>query len=316
MSSTLAKLIKSFFVHKSPTTSYYRLVSVDQSNPKKISLLCQVIGTGDTFSNYPDVLYESKLISKFSPQDAAYIGLLYATQTKENSNILQYLPANENKNSTTLLLISTLFSALLILSNLITTKIVHVFSTHFNAGLLFFPLTLIIMDIVTEVYGFYVSRKIILIGFLANLLVIIGCYIVLILPASGEWLDQDAYNTVFYSSFRVFIGSSVGYFFGEFINSFILAKFKIMTAGKYFWLRALGSTVIGELFDGLAFYSISFLGRMPLQEILHISSFSYIVGLIYEIFLLPITYYICQYLKKKDKIDHYDYNLSFLSFEK
>lgn len=209
---------------------------------------------------------------------------------------------------------SILFTAVLLLANLSAFKLVQIGPLIFPAGLIFFPLTYIVDDILTEVYGFKVSRRIIWCGLAANFIVFAGIWVTTFLPTSPDWHEASAYNTVYQSTPRIFVGSMLGYFFGEFLNSVVLAKMKILTSGRYLWLRAITSSALGLAVDTILFVHIGFLFLISYQDLLHVIIVCYSVKLIYEICAVPITYKITNFLKRKDNIDHYDYQTKFNPF--
>lgn len=218
------------------------------------------------------------------------------------------------KISKNLVLLILIYCSVLILSNFTASKITTIGGFHFTAAIVFFPITYIIGDIVTEVYGFNLSRKTIWLGLVANLLIQFGCYIIILLPAAQFWQGQQAFTDVFGVSFRIFLASMSAYVFGELLNSFILAKLKVSTSGKYFCIRALFSTVIAALFDTAIFMIISFYGTIPFSVIVGMMSVEYIIKLGVEVACLPITISVVKCLKKQEKIDHFDYNLKFKVF--
>jgi len=220
----------------------------------------------------------------------------------------------ENKISKNLVFLILIYCSILVLSNLTASKITTIAGFHFTAAIVFFPITYIIGDIITEVYGFDVSRKIIWLGLFANLVIQVGAYIIIYLPPAKFWQGQQAFFTVFGISFRIFFASMSAYIFGELLNSFILAKLKVSTSGKYFFIRAILSTVIAALFDTTIFMIISFYGNLPLNIIIEMIGIEYIIKLGVEVIFLPITIFLVRYLKNKEKVDHFDYNLKFKIF--
>lgn len=213
-----------------------------------------------------------------------------------------------------LLVISLLYSAFLILSNLAENKICELYGYYFAGGLIFFPLTYIFDDILTEVYGFNVCRKIIWLAFFSNLVVIMGLYLVIFIRPAPEWQNQEAFSTIYNQSSRILIASFVSFLFGEFINAIILAKLKVKTKGRHFWFRAVFSSVCGVLVENTIFCFIAFTGVIEVSAIWNIIITAYVFKLAYEIIALPITYYIVKFLKRRDHIDYYDYKTSFNPF--
>lgn len=210
--------------------------------------------------------------------------------------------------------IGIIFSSLLILSNLVSIKLVTVWDYTFPSGLIFFPLTYIFDDILTEVYGYKVSRRIIWAAFAANLIVSSGTLIATYFEPSPYWQHQQAFETIYRTAPRVFLASMISYFLGEFANSIILAKLKVKTEGRHLWARAMTSTGIGVGIDTVCFMHIAFLFVMPYYVLWDMIMITYLAKLSYELCAIPITYKVTNYLKKKDKVDYYDVNTNFNPF--
>jgi len=215
------------------------------------------------------------------------------------------------KNYKYLAFFMTFFSVILILSNIASTKILSLGWFNFDGGTLLFPLSYILGDMLTEIYGYTNSRRVIWTGFFMNILMILVFWLVGILPPAFSWKNQIAYNTILGIIPRIVLGSLTAYLIGAFLNSYILAKLKVKTAGKYFWIRAIISTLIGEFFDTSIFIIIAFVNILPwnLIWIIWISNYIFKVGI--EIIFLPITYKIVNLLKKKENEDYYDKNTNF-----
>ncbi len=222
------------------------------------------------------------------------------------------------------ILLAMLFVTFLVVSNLCAFKVAEIhltnhFFVNFPAALIFFPLTYFFDDILTEVYGFKISRFIIWGGLMCSAVVTLCTTIAVYLPSSALW-DQNthhgaaAYAMVFTGSLRVLIASIFAYFTGEFINSIILAKLKIITSGKYFSLRILSSTAIGVAIDSTIFCNIAFWNILPQTIIWNMILTIYLFKLSYEFIMLPITYSVTAYLKKVDNIDYYDVATKFNPF--
>ncbi len=218
------------------------------------------------------------------------------------------------QNSGSIIIIAIIFTAFLILSNLTAFKLASFGSLVFPAGLIFFPLTYVFDDILTEVYGFKVSRRIIWMALLANTIIFVGTWCTIYLNPSPDWHHQAAYATVYHATFRVFIASTLSYFCGEFANSIILAKLKVFTSGRHFWLRAMTSTIIGVGIDTVLFIHIAFLFMLPYSHLWKIIAAMYSLKVIYECCAFPITYRLSNYLKQKDRIDYYDVKTKFNPF--
>jgi uncharacterized integral membrane protein (TIGR00697 family) len=210
--------------------------------------------------------------------------------------------------------ISVFFVSVLLISNIASTKIVQFGAFTFDGGTLLFPLAYIFGDILTEVYGFARSRRVIWLGFvsvatMSALLAIVGS-----LPAAPDWPHQEAFNTILGQAPRIVFASLVAYLAGEFVNSFILAKMKIWTEGKMLWSRTIGSTLIGQLIDTGLFVAIAFVGVLPSSLLMTIIISNYIFKTLIEILFTPITYAITGYLKRSEGVDVYDRGTRFNPF--
>lgn len=219
-----------------------------------------------------------------------------------------------NKEFRWLSVITGLFVAVLLISNLASTKILDFGAFTFDGGTLIFPLSYIFGDVLTEVYGYKRSRKVIWTGFFSAALMSITLGVVAILPPNTEWVWQEAFTALFGMVPRIIVGSLVAYFVGEFVNSYIMSKMKIMTKGKYLWLRTIGSTILGEGFDTIIFVTIAFWGTMSTEVITAIIISNYVFKVGVEILFTPITYKVSSFLKKSEDIDYYDTNTNYNPF--
>ncbi|MFA5841097.1 MAG: queuosine precursor transporter [Candidatus Paceibacterota bacterium] len=210
--------------------------------------------------------------------------------------------------------ISVFFVSVLLISNVASTKIVDLKYFIFDGGTLLFPLSYIFGDILTEVYGYKRSRGIIWLGFFMALLMSIIFIVVGKLPAAIGWDNQAAYDAILGLTPRIVAASLIAYFFGEFSNSFILAKMKILTKGKWLWTRTIGSTVVGELVDSALFIVIAFLGILPNSLLITLIVSNYLFKTGIEILFTPITYRVVKFLKKRENEDYYDNNTNFNPF--
>jgi uncharacterized integral membrane protein (TIGR00697 family) len=211
--------------------------------------------------------------------------------------------------------ITALFVTVLLISNVASTKIVAFGPLTFDGGTILFPLSYIFGDILTEVYGYARSRKVIWIGFVAALLMSITFIIVGALPPAADWPNQAAYEKILGLTPRIVIASLIAYFAGEFSNSFTLARLKLMTQGRWLWLRTISSTLIGQIVDTALFILIAFTGVVPnsLLWALIISNYLFKCGV--EILFTPITYWITGWLKQEEREDFYDRNTDFNPFQ-
>jgi uncharacterized integral membrane protein (TIGR00697 family) len=210
--------------------------------------------------------------------------------------------------------ISVFFVAVLLISNVASTKIVDFGWFTFDAGTLLFPLSYIFGDILTEVYGYKRSRQTIWLGFFCALLMSAVFIIVGKLPAASDWGNQAAYDAILGLTPRLVIASLIAYFAGEFSNSYILAKMKIWTKGTKLWARTIGSTVVGELIDSTLFILIAFFGILPNPLLVTLIISNYIFKTLVEVVFTPITYVVVNFLKKNESEDYYDTETNFNPF--
>ncbi len=210
------------------------------------------------------------------------------------------------------MIIAVVYVTCLLLSNLIAGKMWAVTgSITLPAAVILFPITYIFGDIFTEVYGFKKARIIIWLGFACSFFAVAVYLITIGLPHPGFWENQDAYQIVMGTTPRVAVASFAGYLFGEFSNSMILSKLKVATKGKNLWLRTILSTLVGEGFDSIIFITISFWGTMDNTQVLKMILFQYLFKVAYEIIFTPLTYAIVSWLKKREGIDVYDYDVKY-----
>jgi len=210
--------------------------------------------------------------------------------------------------------ITGLFVAVLIISNLASTKILDLGFFVFDGGTLLFPLSYIFGDILTEVYGYKKSRRVIWTGFASLILMSIVLAAVSYLPAAQGWGNQEAFNAILGVVPRIVLASLIAYFAGEFSNSYILAKMKIKSKGKALWKRTIGSTLVGECVDTLLFVTIAFWGTIPAELFVALVISNYIFKTLIEVLFTPLTYRIVNFLKQKEDIDMYDYKTNFSPF--
>ena len=210
------------------------------------------------------------------------------------------------------------FVTVLICSNLIgPAKIVQIDGwPAFGAGLLFFPISYVFGDVLTEVYGYSRARRVIWAGFAGLLFASVMASVVVALPPAPFWKNQDAYEIAFGTTWRIALASMFAYFCGEFANSYVLAKMKIMTSGRWLWTRTIGSTIVGEAVDSALFYPLAFYnaGLMP-NEILPAIMLAQFVGKVgVEVVFTPVTYKVVGFLKRAEQEDYYDRQTDFNPF--
>jgi hypothetical protein len=211
-------------------------------------------------------------------------------------------------------ILMALFVAVLLISNIASTKILVLWKFTFDGGTLLFPLSYIFGDVLTEVYGYRRSRKVIWTGFFAALLMSLVLWLVQVLPPAPDWPHQQAWESVAGFIPRIVAASLIAYFAGEFTNSFILSKLKIRMAGKKLWVRTITSTLAGEGIDTAIFCFIAFYGTLPGSLLVTVIISNYIFKSGIEILFTPVTYRMVSFLKKKEQTDVYDRGISYNPF--
>lgn len=230
------------------------------------------------------------------------------------------------------------FVAILLLSNLIgAAKLSTVSGFTFGAGILFFPVSYVIGDVMTEVYGYANARRCVWMGFFALLFMAFMSYVVVAMPASADWgcassadpvfadlvkrhdagtVCQSTYVSVFGSTWRIVLASLFAFWAGEFVNSFVLAKMKILTAGKHLWTRTIGSTVFGQAVDSAIFYPVAFLGVWETRDVLLVMVTNWAMKVAWEAVLTPVTYVVIGWLKAREGVEVFDTGTEFSPFAK
>lgn len=210
------------------------------------------------------------------------------------------------------MIIAVIYVTCLLLSNLIAGKMWAVTSSiTLPAAVILFPITYIFGDVFTEVYGFKKARTIIWLGFGCSFFAVAIYLLTIALPHPDFWTNQEAYAIVMGTTPRVAIASFIGYLFGEFSNSMVLSKLKVATKGKNLWIRTILSTLVGEGFDSVIFVTISFWGTMDNGTVLSMILFQYLFKVGYEIIFTPVTYAVVNWIKNKEGIDTFDYNIRY-----
>ena len=211
-----------------------------------------------------------------------------------------------------------LFVAVLIVSNIVAVKIIHVATlpgsllgsdlVFLPAGMIVFPFSYIIGDVLTEVYGFRTARGVIWLGFVCNLLVALVLWLAGIVPAEIFWQDQEAYNAILGQFPLILLGSFLAYLTGEFSNSATLSLLKNLTQGRFLWVRTISSTVVGQGFDSTVFIFVAFgvSGVLGPEALLRTALFQWWAKIAYEVLATPLTYAVVGYLKRKEQVDVYD----------
>jgi len=219
-------------------------------------------------------------------------------------------------------LVMAAFVIVLICSNLIgPAKIAQITLPYlgvvtFGAGVLFFPISYVFGDILTEVYGYARARKVIWAGFTGLGFASFMAAVVVALPPAPFWNNQPAYEIAFGSTWRIVLASMCAYFCGEFVNSYVLAKMKILTAGKWLWTRTIGSTIFGEAVDSALFYPLAFYGSgiIPNDKLPLVMLSQFVIKVGVEVVFTPVTYKVVNALKRAEHEDYYDRHTDFNPF--
>jgi len=210
-----------------------------------------------------------------------------------------------------LIVLVSLFITCLITANILIAKQISVGALILPAAIIIFPISYILGDILTEVYGYEQTRRVIWLGFLCNLLAVVAIWIGEILPSASTFEAQSAYEKILGSTPRFLLASFIAYLAGEFANSFILAKMKIATGGRWLWTRTIGSTIVGQGLDTIIVLTIAFAGVLPFSVLTTMILGHWLVKTGYEIIATPLTYSLVNYLKRKENINVYDYKTNF-----
>lgn len=213
------------------------------------------------------------------------------------------------------MLAGILFTTCLLISNLISSKIISIGPLSVPAGVIIFPLAYILNDVITEVWGFGKARLIIWSGFAMNLIAVIFYTLAVQWPAASFWSGQESFSSVLGSTPRIAIASLTAYLFGSFVNAFIMSKFKLMTKGKGFTLRAIVSTLAGEGIDSLVFITIAFVRIIPVNQLIIMVAIQAAVKTVFEIVVLPLTIMIVNRIKTIEDTDAFDVNISYNPFK-
>jgi queuosine precursor transporter len=212
-------------------------------------------------------------------------------------------------------LVMAAFVTVLLCSNLIgAAKVAQVGGITFASGVLFFPVSYVFGDVLTEVYGYARARKVVWAGFGALAFASFMSAVVLAFPPAPGWPHQAAYEAVFGGTPRIVLASLVAYFCGEFCNSYVLAKMKIRSGGRLLWLRTIGSTIVGEAVDSAVFYPVAFLGVWSNELVVRVMLTNYAVKVLWEVVMTPVTYRVVNFLKRAEQEDYFDRQTNFTPF--
>ena len=210
-----------------------------------------------------------------------------------------------------LIIITGVFITCLIVSNIIAVKLVSIFGFIVPAAVIIFPISYIFGDVLTEVYGYKQARRVIWLGFFCNLLAVVAIWIAQILPGAPFWDAQAAYERILGYTPRLLFASFTAYLVGEFANSFVLAKLKIATNGRWLWTRTISSTLIGQGLDSAVFITLAFAGTIPPDALFNAVVTQWLFKSVYEILATPLTYLLVNFLKKREGLDVYDRDTDF-----
>jgi len=207
------------------------------------------------------------------------------------------------------------FVTVLLCANLVgAAKVARVWGITFASGVLFFPISYIFGDVLTEVYGYARARRVVWAGFGALGFASFMSAVILAFPPAPGWPHQAAYEAVFGGTPRIVLASLVAYFCGEFCNSYVLAKMKLRTGGRFLWARTIGSTIVGEAVDSAVFYPLAFLGAWPNELVVRVMLTNYAIKVLWEAAMTPVTYRVVNFLKRAESEDYFDRATNFTPF--
>lgn len=202
----------------------------------------------------------------------------------------------------------------LMISNITAQKLMQIGPFTLNAAILIFPITYIVSDVMTEVYGYSRARRVTWASCGGVILMAVMFQLIIAMPYIPDWPNQDAFEKVLGATPRIVLASVTAIFAGEMMNSYVLAKMKLRSEGKHMWARFIGSTVLGECVDSIIFYSIAFIGVLPLNVMISALLTGWLFKTLYEVIMLPVTYRIVNRLKKAEGVDFYDVGTNFTPF--
>ena len=217
--------------------------------------------------------------------------------------------SNQLRLTPTFMVVTALFVTCLITANIIAVKLVVIFGRVLPAAIIIFPLSYIIGDILTEVYGYRQARAVIWLGFLCNLVAVAAIWVGGFMTPASFWGGQEAYDSILGYTPRLLMASFAAYLVGELANSTILAKMKIWTRGRWLWSRTISSTIVGQGLDSAVFITLAFAGGEVALVRLILTQWT--AKVIYEAAATPLTYLVVGWIKRREGLDHYDYDTSF-----
>ncbi|HTO11943.1 MAG TPA: queuosine precursor transporter [Candidatus Binatia bacterium] len=206
---------------------------------------------------------------------------------------------------------TALFITCLLTANVLASKLIAAGSLTLTAGIVIFPVSYIVGDVLTEVWGYAATRKVIWLGFACNVVMVAAIWAGGALPPASFWNGQAAYQEILGQAPRILVASFAAYLVGEFANAYVLAQLKIATAGRWLWVRTIGSTIVGEGLDSLVFVGLAFTGTIAGGALVVIFVNQWLVKVVYEAFATPLTYAAVAWLKSRERIDTFDLNTDF-----
>ena len=204
------------------------------------------------------------------------------------------------------LVLAAIFVTLLVTSNIIAVKLIEVYGRILPAAIVLFPMTYILGDIFTEVYGFRFARRVIWLGFMCNAVAVAGFWVGGILPAASFWEGQDSYDAILGYTPRLLMASFAGYLVGEFANSMVLSRLKVATEGRMLWTRTISSTVVGQGLDSAVFITLAFIGTVTSGDLVELVVTVWVFKVVYEAAATPLTYAVVGYVKRREGVDVFD----------
>ncbi|MBB1555423.1 queuosine precursor transporter [Candidatus Saccharibacteria bacterium] len=209
-------------------------------------------------------------------------------------------------------MLASLFVMTLIVSNIASIKVVAIGPLVFDAGTILFPLSYIVGDIVTEVYGYRKMRSLLYVGVVSLILTMTTFWVVQILPASPDWPNQVAYESILGVVWRIVLASVTALFLGEIMNAYVMARMKVRSKGKNLWVRMISSSVVGSAIDTVVFSTVAFLGTMPFDALAQLMITVFLIKITTEVIVSPLTIKIINIVKRREKIDTYEQPATYL----
>lgn len=206
---------------------------------------------------------------------------------------------------------TALFITCLLTANIIASKLIVVAGVVLTAAIVIFPLSYVIADVLTEVWGYGAARRVIWLGFACNAVMVAAVWVGGALPPAPFWTGEAAYQEIFSQTPRILLASFLAYLVGEFANAFVLARLKVATRGRWLWLRTIGSTVVGQAMDTTVFVTVAFAGTVPASVLAVMMGGQYLLKVAYEAAATPLTYAAVGWLKRVEQVDTFDHDTDF-----